>query len=219
MKNNLVIRILEWVTNLALFASIGIALFVAVSLVFTVSGEGELISAWDIEVREQLADFHVIPENAIIDDPKIKIDKGVIQFTSSSISYYILKSVDAVIEILAVILIIVLLRNTVYSIRSNHPFATENVRRIKYIAFIFILISPYSLIKSLVYRSYIVHNIDVAGKEFANIFSLSNNINKNEIWLNLELNIQALLMGIVLLVIAEVFRVGVLIKEDNDSIL
>lgn len=219
MKNNQVIRILEWITNLALYASIGIALFIATSLVFTLSGEGELISAWGIEVREQLTDFNVISENATIADSKIIIDKGVIQFTSSSISYYILKSVDAVIIILAVILIIVLLRNTVRSIRSNHPFVTENVRRIKYIALILILISPYSLIKSMVYRSYIVNNIDVAENVYADIFSLSTDLNKNEIWLNLDVNIQEFLMGILLLVIAEVFRAGVLIKEDNDSIL
>jgi len=59
----------------------------------------------------------------------------------------------------------------------------------------------------------------VAGKVYTNIFSLYSGTNKNEIWLNLNINFQALLTGIVLLVIAEVFRAGLLIKEDNDSIL
>lgn len=212
-------RTLLWITNLALYVSIGIALLVVIALIFTVNDEGQLTSAWDIEVREQLTDFQVISENASIDDPKIVINKGGIQFASRSISYYILKSIDAVIVILPVILIILLLRKTVRSIQLQHPFTKENVLRIKYIAFILILISPYSLIKSLIYRSYIVNNIDVAGKVYTNIFSLSSGTNKNEIWLNLDINFQALLTGIVLLVIAEVFRAGVLIKEDNDSIL
>lgn len=219
MKNKQVIRILEWITKLALFASIVITLFIAVSLIFTFSGEGELISTWDIEVSERRNDFSMISENAKTDDSKIIIDKGIIQFTSTSIGYYILKTVDAFIEVFAIILIIVLLRNTVRSIQRYHPFARENVRKIKYISFILILYSPYCLIKSLVYRSYIVNNIDVSGKVFTDIFSLPFDLNENEIWLNLDLNIQALFMGIILFVIAEVFRVGVLIKEDNDSIL
>jgi len=212
-------RTLLWITNLALYASIGIAFLVVMALIFTINDEGQLISALDIEVGEQRTDFQVISENTSIDDPKIVINKGVIQFASRSISYYILKSIDAVIVILPVILIILLLRKTVRSIQLQHPFTKENVRRIKYMAFILILISPYSLIKSLIYRNYIVNNIDVAGKVYTNIFSLYSGTNKNEIWLNLDINFQALLTGIVLLVIAEVFRAGLLIKEDNDSIL
>lgn len=217
-----VVRILQWITNLSLFGSIGIALVIVIAFIFTLSDEGELMSAWDFKTDEQITDLQVVSKSHAIDDPKVAINHGTVQFTSSNIGYYILKFVDAIIVILLAISIIILLKRTLRSIDLEHPFTKENARRLKYIAIALMLLSPYSLIKSLIYRSYIINNIGIDGKTYANIFDTFYFFSappKNKIWLAIDINFQVLLTGVILLVIAEIFRVGVLMKEDNDSIV
>lgn len=219
---NKIVRILLWVTNLSLVASIGTSLVIVIAFIFTLSDEGELMSAWEVEIGEQITHLKVMSKSPSIDDPKIVINKGVVQFTSRNIGYYMLKFMDAIIVILPAIYIIILLKRTLRSIHLEHPFTKENARRLKYIAFALMLVSPYSLIKSLVYRSYVINNIGVEGKTYADIFEIFHSFSAppaNKIWLALDINFQALLTGVILLVIAEVFRVGVLMKEDNDSIV
>ncbi len=213
------IKVLQFLSSLALYASIAFAVYVVGAFIFTLNDEGELISTWDVEVSEVSTDFQLTPLGSSINDPKLIIDKGTIQFSSDAIGYFLLKFIDAVIVIAAIIYMIILLKRTLNSIYHQHPFSIENAQRIKYIAILLMVFSPYCLIRSLVYRGYIINNISIGEKSYVDFFNFSSAAGSNQLWLNLDLNLQSLITGIVLFVIAEVFRVGVLIKEDNDSIL
>lgn len=214
--------ILQWVANLALLATASFAVVIFVSFVFTLSGEGELISSYNVRITEQVSDLQLMSENSPIDNPKSLINKGVITFSSRNVGYYLLKLLDVIIVILPAIYIIVLLKKTLHSLQMGHPFTNKNALRLKHIAVILILTSPYNLIKSLVYRSYIINNIKVEKKTYADVLDtiyLYFSPPANKVWLDLDINFQALITGVILLVIAEVFRVGILIKEDNESIV
>jgi hypothetical protein len=200
----------KWFINLALAFQIGAAILAFVAIIFTVSGEGKLISAWDV---------FITTKNTSIADQQLVLNKGTIQFTSSSIGYYILKIIDSLFVFLVIILVTVLLKKIIYSIQKQNPFTTENAGRIRKIAFLLMAITPYSLIKSLIYRSYIVNNVIIEGKEYTELFSFSPNNLADNIWLVWDINFQALIAGVILIIISEVFGLGVLIKAENESIV
>ena len=74
------IKVLQFLSSLALYASIAFAVYVVGAFIFTLNDEGELISTWDVEVSEVSTDFQLTPLGSSINDPKLIIDKGAIQF-------------------------------------------------------------------------------------------------------------------------------------------
>ena len=184
------------------------------------SPEDVLLSAWPVEVEGNLTNLPISSNKTSLNDVTVTINQGNIQFSSESVGYYLLKFLEVVLGFVITIGVTLLLVRILSSLQHQRIFTTENAYRLRNIALLVMLAMPYGLIKSLLYRGYIVANIGIEGKEYIGLFdTFSESLSSNQIWLNFETNWQALLIGAVLLIIAEIFRIGVLIRTDNESIV
>jgi hypothetical protein len=214
------LKIFKWSITVALYMEIIATIVVIISLIFILAGEGELISSYDIKLLDQQAiAYDVTSKNASLNDLELLMDKGSIMFSSNNIGYYILKIMDAIFILAVSIFITVLLKRIVKSMQDQHPFTIKNMHRIRNIAFLLMSLSAFSLIQSIMYRSYILRNVSIEGYEYADLFSFQSDQSIDKIWVGLNMNIQALIIGFILLIIAEVFRIGVIMKLDNESIV
>jgi hypothetical protein len=83
-----------------------------------------------------------------------------------------------------------------------------------------LLIAPYNLLKSLVYYLYFTRNVSVAGGEFlywSEWFRSASG--EGKILIVPEVDFQPVLIGLVLLVIAELFRIGAELQADKEAII
>ncbi|WKN42578.1 DUF2975 domain-containing protein [Tunicatimonas pelagia] len=217
-------KLISTLRGLVIFALILEILMAAMVLIIfattIISSEDTLLSAWPVEVGAAVTDLRTSSIHPHLSDVAVTINQGSIQFSSESVDYYLLKFLEIALGFAITIGVTWLLIRILSSLQHQRIFTTENAHRLRNIALLVILATPYSLIKSLTYRGYIATTIEVEGKEYANLFdTFSANLSSNQIWLSFDTNWQALLTGLILLIIAEVFRVGVLIKLDNESIV
>ncbi len=221
VRHQSLIVLLLRLTTIALYLEIGIAVVVVLMFIMTVgSPEDALRSAWPIEVSQSLLSQPLTTNNEHLSNLTMIINRGTILFSSDRFGYYLLKLVDAVFMFALVIGITVLLKRIFLALRAQHPFTVSNARRIRNVALLVVAIAPYSFVKSLIYRYYIQSHIILEDSTYAAWSNfLSSSIPTDQVWIAVDFNIQALLIGLVLLIIAEVFRVGVLIQADNESIV
>ncbi len=221
VRHKKLINTLKGCIILALILEILMAATVLIIFVTTiVSPEDTLLSAWPIEVGTESTDLFVSNNNTELSNVVITVNQGSVQFSSESVSYYLLKFLEAAFGFAITIGVTQLLIRILSSLQHQRTFTSENARRLRNIALLVMLATPYGLIKSLTYRGYILSNISIEGKEYTSLFSaFSHDLSSNQIWLSFDTNWQALLIGAVLLIIAEVFRIGVLIRTDNESIV
>lgn len=213
------LKAFRWLINIALYVQIAGAVVIFVSFFFMLSGEGELISSYEVALDQQPTEHAISSKNTSLNNLKLVVNQGTIQFTSRNAGYYILKIIDAIFLLAVSILITVLLKKIVKSMEGHHPFTMENTLRIRKIAFLLMSITPYSLIQSFIYRSYILKNISIEGLEYTELFSFLPYNLADRIWVGIDVDLQALITGIILIIIAEVFRIGLIMKLDNESIL
>lgn len=215
------VALLRRLVNVALFVEVGIAAVTVIMFIMTASSpDDRLLSAWPVEIEEYVPVATLTTSNEHLSDLTLVQNRGTIEFSSDSVGYYLLKFADTVLVFALAIGITLLLRKVFRSLSNHHPFTAANAQRIRRIALLVILIAPYSLLKSLVYRYYIVRNIAIDGKEYVSFSDLfSRGLFEHEVWIDLNVDLLALFIGLVLLIIAEVFRIGVLIQTDNESIV
>ncbi len=94
-----------------------------------------------------------------------------------------------------------LLRKIFATLTTRHPFDPQNANRLRRIAFLVMLFAPLELYNDLFTHISIGHGFS---REKVNFL------------LQPELNFQFVILGAVLLVIAEVFRIGTQLREENE---
>ncbi len=94
-----------------------------------------------------------------------------------------------------------LLRKIFATLTTPYPFDPQNAGRLRRIAFLVMLFSPLELCNDVY-----VHSV------------VSNNFSREKIKFlqQLEINFQVIILGAVLLVVAEVFRIGTQLREENE---
>ncbi len=214
-----IIKTLKLMINLAL--GLEVAMLFAVTAIFFItitSPEDKLISTWPVEVGSITQEYQLDATNDNVSDFALYINQGNIEFVADNLGYYILKIVDAVFILFITISITVLLKRIFLSLDKGNPFITANVDRMRLMAILLMLLTPYSALKSWVYQSYIRNTFTIEGEHspgWSSFFETSS----NSIWLSWQIDIQPLIVGLILIILAEVFRLGVIIKTDNESIV
>lgn len=220
IRYHTLLKMLKWMINLALLAEIIVAVVLFVMFIITIgTDEGSLVSTWPIQIEKHYFENQITSNHENLNDLSVAINSGSIQFSSDGFGYYLLKIIDALCLLAIAISITLLLKRIFLSLVKQHPFVMDNAKSLRSIAFLVLLIMPYSLIKNLIYRSFIMNHITIEEKEYASFLSLFSKPASNEILLGTDMNIQALVAGMILFIIAEVFRIGIVIKEDNESIV
>jgi hypothetical protein len=198
------------------------AIITSIFFIIAVSSqdEGELMSAWPVKLYPPVeSTYSTAPSHSQIVNPVIKINEGTIEFTSSEFGYYLLKALDVIITFACVIYITYLLREIFRTLSNNHPFTSENARRLRTIAILIVLVVPYKILRSILYYSYIKSNIALKGGEWIDWRGFFKLDTKGSILLTMDLDVNALILGILLLLITEIFRIGAALQEDKDSII
>ena len=94
-----------------------------------------------------------------------------------------------------------LLRKIFDSLTDDNPFITENAQRLRQIALLIILIAPLSFMRDLFLNWYLRQNFVIDG---------------SAIQTHLTLDFKTVFIGLILLIIAEIFRIGTRLKEEQE---
>jgi hypothetical protein len=215
---------LTWIITAALFLSAvsgGIVILMVIVLMITSSESQDfLVSAWPVWVDRVQAPFALVAAHRNVSELALNVNQGTLHFASTGLGYYLLKLLDAVFNIGVVVVILALLRQIFATLAQNHPFTPENARKLRTIAILILLIAPYNLLKSLVYYLYITRHVSVSGGDFLYWSEWFRSASmEGKILIVPEVGIQPLLIGLVLLVIAELFRIGAELQTDKESII
>lgn len=215
------IRFLQWTLRLALYAEVGMVVIILVTFLMTATSEEDaLLSAWPITLSEQTTDVAVTTECATVHDLSLTLNQGLISFSSDTFGYYLLKLVDALFLLAVIIAITVLLRRIFSSLLTDGPFILPNAYRLRTVALLLILLVPYDIVKAGIYHYFLLQQTSVVSGKYVSLFSLSfNRPDINQVWLDLPVDFLPLLIGLMLLVVSEIFRAGVLLRLDNESIV
>ncbi|MFA0960463.1 hypothetical protein AB9P05_01525 [Roseivirga sp. BDSF3-8] len=198
------------------------AAFLALSLIFytfTVFGEGELLSAWPVHFGGEGPFSTSLTITPPIQTGNLTAHTGELSFTSTGAAYYLLKMADIIIPFGLAIWITFTLRALFASLKKHGPFLPENPPRIRKTALLLLTLFPYSIVRCWAYHTYIANHLSVPDYTIADPAYLLSASEANTLWLDMSFNFEALLAGIILLVVAEVFRTGVVIKTDNEAIV
>ncbi|MGB3179891.1 MAG: hypothetical protein WBB45_00770 [Cyclobacteriaceae bacterium] len=221
---NRLIGFLKRLTDAALIFEGGFLLLSLVFYLFTVFGNDELISAWPVHFAvptEQVATepaYKVVVTGGSITSAALLANEGELSFTSSGSGYYLLKLADILVPFAIAIWITYLARRLFQSLKAQSPFTAENPGLIRNIALLLILLLPYSLLRAWIYHSYIRERILMEGIEYGKLTTLFSETGPT-LWLDWSPNLEALLAGLLLLVVAEIFRTGEVLKTDNEAII
>ncbi|WP_235299681.1 DUF2975 domain-containing protein [Portibacter marinus] len=211
------LKIFLWTINLALIVEIAIAAIVIILMLVIINSDENLVSGWSAFLPE-INESYTVSQSPKIETATASAREVHIQFSATGMIYYFLKFIETIFNLSIIIWITFLLGKIFRSLHNEHPFTVRNAIRLRTIASLIIAIIPFSTIQSLVYRNYISNNISIEGKTYVySIFPME--LAKNEIWLDFQMNLQYLLIGGLLLLVAEIFRIGVFFKEDSESIL
>jgi hypothetical protein len=198
------------------------AIITSIFFIIAVSSQdaGELMSAWPVKLYPPVeSTYSTSPSHSQIVNPVIKINEGTIEFTSSEFEYYLLKALDVIITFACVIYITLLLREIFRTLSNNHPFTSENAQRLRTIAILIILVVPYKILRSVFYYSYIKSNLTLKGGEWIDWWGFFGLDVKGNVLLTIDIDVSALVLGVLLLLTTEIFRIGTALQEDKDSII
>ena len=219
-----VATVLRWMINVALFivsVSGGLTLLLMVVIMVTSTHPKDmLVSAWPVWVDQVQTPFELVATSRNLKELALNVNKGSLHFSSTDIGYYALKLLDAMVSIGIVVAVLALLRQIFDTLALNHPFIPENARKLRTIAILVLVIAPYNLLKSLVYYLYITRNVAVQGGEFLYWSEwFRSGSGEGKILIVPQVDFLPVLVGLVLLVIAELFRIGAELQQDKESII
>jgi hypothetical protein len=87
------------------------------------------------------------------------------------------------------------------------------------IAILIVLVVPYKILRSVLYYSYIKSNLTLKGGEWIDWWGFFGLDVKGNVLLTIDIDVSALVLGILLLLTTEIFRIGTALQEDKDSII
>lgn len=222
IRKKSVAHVLQKLIGLCLIMESLAALVTLVFFIMAISSgeEGNLLSAWPVTIYPPLeSTYSTSPTHGQVLESGILINEGQVQFSSQRAFYYLLKGIDVLLVFAFVIYITYLLSKVVRTVNNHQPFTAENAKRLRSIAWLLVLIVPYKLLRSMLYISYIQSNIALQQTQWLNWPDLLGREIKAGVLLIPDLDLQALLTGLVLLIITEVFTIGTALQADKDSII
>jgi hypothetical protein len=134
-----------------------------------------------------------------------QIAAQVLSFEDGTTARKLLQTLHNLVYIAVIMLITWLLKKIFSGLANNQPFSTENAIRIRCIAFAVLFLVFFDVAETLLSRLYTGSTLVITGAKLA--------------WYDYSFNYQTLLFGLLLLILAEVFRRGTEYQTDSESIL
>lgn len=128
-----------------------------------------------------------------------------LSFEDSTLGRRLLQTLHNLVYIGLIMYVTWQLKKIFYSLSYNQPFSTKNASRIKWIAFSVLFLVFFDVVESILHRLYTGSAIILSGATFDNY--------------DYSFDFRALLLGLLLLIVAEVFKRGTEYQADSESIL
>jgi hypothetical protein len=221
LRNKSVVNILRWIFSIAFYVgAVVTVVVVAVSIMSTYPAEeSELVSSWPVFISPQALDYKISPLHQNLHGLSITSTQAMIRFSSTDYSFYALRLFDLIARVGLWLFVIYLLKELFSSLASNYLFTENNIKKLRMVAILIICIMPLKLINGLFHYFYIKNNVE--GKPiilFPDVFTESQLAN-DKIWFAINPDFHTLIIGLVILVLVEIFRIGLDFKRDNESII
>jgi hypothetical protein len=133
------------------------------------------------------------------------ISKKLLSFEDSSFGRRLLQTLHNVVTISVILMITYWLKKIFDSLADNNPFVSKNASRVRWIAWTVLGLVIFDVVKAFLYRMYTLSTISLSGATF-------------DIY-NFSFDLRAFLIGILLLIIAELFKRGHDYQTDSESIV
>lgn len=198
-----------------LLAIIMLGMFV----VFSATETNELSFTCPVEVSSGIAwvGGNEFTENAGL-QATLKAEVFHLVIKDTSIAFYSLGLIEVFIYLGVVLAIIYWLRAIFANILEGQPFVLENAYYIRYMGWVVLLLFPLKFIRVLFYRDYIEEAAATAGYQLQAWFPFFNQtLQEGELRMAVDYQLEAVVVGLLLLVLAEVFRKGVSLKSENEA--
>lgn len=180
-----------WYLQIILFG------FLLIVITAQVTFKTDRIYSWPVDFADTVSN-RMIKNGAGITEAKMTINNGTLRFKGANNWQNIsITFIGLSIAFGTFLLITYQLRKILSSFVSDHPFIKSNILRIRLIGLILIVASALKFVFSFFYTNYI--NSAFEGFIFTN-----------------KLEFAPLLSGLLILIIAEIFRIGVNYREEND---
>jgi hypothetical protein len=177
---------------------LGIAVLLLVGSPFGTVREGGRLSIPAAVVVDTPA-LHVSAPSLDIANAQISPLRGEIRFPASRRTWVVAPAIGAV--MLGVLFwVLTQLLRLFETLRAGQPFAPDNARRVRRLAWVVIMAEPLRAVVTYGSEAYVASHFVADGFRFTKDFNL---------------NVGTIIGGLIILVIAEVFRVGTGLDEDQ----
>lgn len=129
----------------------------------------------------------------------LSVHDGEIIFLKPDFSMNLLSGISQLVLFATILLVTILLRKIIFSIKENNVFSSENVNRIKFIGLVIIILP-------------IIHNI--LNYIYYNLFISNINITNIQLSYKPDISLGTSLYGALILILANVFREGNKMKNE-----
>jgi hypothetical protein len=133
-----------------------------------------------------------------------KLEK-TLSFEDSTPGRRWLQTLHNVVTIAIILLITYWLKKLFTNLAENKPFRDENSKQVRWIAWTVLFMVFFDVVKAFLYRAYTASTISLSGASLDRY--------------DYSFDVRAFLLGLLLLIIAELFRIGNQYQMDSESIL
>ena len=176
-------------------------------------GEDGLRYSWPITLNVKDSKPEIIPVSDKISRFKLhereKVEEitraQTLSFEDSTLGRRLLQTLHNLVYITLIMYVTWQLKKIFDRLSDNRPFSTENAARIKRISFSVLLLVFFDIVEAVLHRLYTGATIAVDGATF-DMYDYS-------------FDFRALVLGLLLLIVAEVFKIGTMYQADSESII
>ncbi len=201
-----------WYFVLFVFSGI----FVAFVVIFFFTGTSYEIHGWPVHIEPSPTAFEIQSKNQEHSVIEVQVEKTELSFkTERDWQTITMRFTDLVVGGGMILMLIHLLRSVIGTLIINKPFVWENVIRFRKMAVLIILLPFFEAIRGLFISMYIRANFTIARPlKHLGMWDLGA---AGDFFRHFDLG--WIFLGLVFLVLAEIFRSGLQYKEDSESIV
>ncbi|HYG40243.1 MAG TPA: DUF2975 domain-containing protein [Cytophagales bacterium] len=194
--------ILKFIINFAWYFQWAILAFVTVILIVVFINKDYVDHDVMVKISKPITSFTVTAKNPDYAEPTLIVESAKLNFKNKVDAVLIMESFLFLSLIFFFSLTITYLVKKIFNtLTENTPFVPENAKRLKQIGFLIILYAPLKIAYDLVSHSKATMNFLIDNAPIGTEFNF---------------HFETIIAGLVILVIAEIFRIGTHLKEEQD---
>jgi len=205
LKDAVSFRILKLLINIVWgFAVIIFPVAVIILLIASIFGSDDILESSVLETNIYLGGdtphIQLESSNPNYEEIEFEIVSGIIRFKVVNMKIWLFMISTIIISLILFLYILYIIKSIIDKIGSNHPFSLVNIKKIRFIGYAIIISEVIKDILFLIFR-YNITDITYNGEPI--VFAY-------------EFNIMTVFYGLMILVIAEIIKIGAEMKLEQD---